>query len=348
MNCKNNNPIISIVIPSRNERNYIGACLDSVLNQGYGDDRLDVIVVDGMSEDGTREIVREYLKKYSFIRMLDNYKRVTPAALNVGVKNARGEYILILGSHSELGDGVLRIIADKYRDKKADCIGGLIKTLPGDSTVVANAIALALSHPFGVGRSYFRIGMRQERYVNTVPYGCYRKGVFEKIGMFDEDLVRNQDDEFNLRLFNRGGKLLLVPQIISKYYARGSLKKLWMMFYQYGYFKPLVAKKVGIRRTWRQMIPAFFVIGLFASVLSFVYDPLTWKYIVGYVGTYMVVNIYVSSQSARKKGWKILPILPIVFLVLHLGYGMGYLKGIFDFTLSKQNGGKIDDMPITR
>jgi len=343
------NPTISIVIPCRNEKGYIGACLDSILNQGYPHDKLDVIVVDGMSDDGTRDVVLEYSRKYNFIRLTDNKRRVTPVALNIGVENARGRYVLILGSHSELGRGVLEIVAQKYQESDADCIGGLIKTLPEDESVVANAVALALAHPFGVGRSYFRIGMSKERYVDTVPFGCYKKEVFQKIGMFDEDLVRNQDDEFNLRLLNYGGKILLVPEIISKYYARGSLKKLWRMFYQYGYFKPLVAWKVGTKRIWRQMIPAVFVSGLFALTLYTIDRPAEWVYLAAYAGVYSLTNVLVSVRIAANKSWKLLPVLPVVFSVLHLSYGIGYLRGVLDFLIAKKHArGKVSDMPITR
>ena len=145
----------------------------------------------------------------------------------------------------------------------ADNVGGVCRTLPASDSAMAKAIAVGMSHPLGVGNSHFRIGCRPEdRWVDTVPFGCYRREVFDRIGLFDEELVRNQDDELNLRLIKHGGRILLSPRIVCKYFARDSLAKLWRMYYQYGYFKPLVVRKVGGVMTLRQLLPPLFVLGL--------------------------------------------------------------------------------------
>lgn len=222
-------------------------------------------------------------------------------------------------------------------------------TLPANDTILAQSIAFSLSHPFGVGNAYFRIGSKEPKYVDTVPFGCYKKEVFEKIGFFDEDLVRNQDDEFNLRLIKNGGKILLVPEIVSHYFARDSLGKLWKMYFQYGCFKPLVVKKVGAVLTGRQLMPSVFVGSLiFFGILSPIVKPFLWV-LISVVSLYLFSNIIFSFSIAVKKGLKYFVALPIVFATLHFSYGIGYLKGILDFMiLKKYTRKKIEDIPLSR
>lgn len=240
---ENNNLKVSIIIPCRNEEKFIGKCLDSIIAQDYPIDNLEVLVVDGMSEDNTRKIVKNYIQKYSFVKLLENPQKIVPTALNIGIKNAKGDIFIIMGAHSIYEKDYIFKCVKYLHAYDVDNVGGIGITLPGDNTIIAKSIALALSHPFGVGNAYFRIGSKEPRYVDTVPFGCYKREVFDRIGLFDEDLVRNQDDEFNLRLIKNGGKILLGPDIISYYYARDSIHKLWKMYFQYGYFKPSVAKK---------------------------------------------------------------------------------------------------------
>lgn len=342
-------PMISIVIPCRNEENFIGMCLESIISNDYPKDHLEVLVVDGVSEDRTRDIVKTYVEKCSYIKLLNNPKKITPCAMNIGIKEALGSYIIILGSHSKIKNNFIKLNVRSIEENKADCVGGVTITLPSNETVIAQSIALALSHPFGVGNAYFRVGSNKPRYVDTVPFGCYKKELFSKIGYFDEDLARNQDDEFNLRLIKNGGKILLAPDIVSYYHARDSISKIWQMFFQYGYFKPLVAKKVGGILTWRQMMPALFVGSLLISLLlSFIFKPFFYLFLL-ISSLYCLVNLGISFHIAMKKGWKHFLMLPIVFATVHFSYGIGYLKGIWDFLVLKKNRRKkIEDVPLTR
>ena len=255
-------PAVSVVIPCRNEERYIGPCLDSLLECDYPLDRLEVLVVDGMSDDRTRDIVRQYAADHSFIRLVDNPKRITPCAMNAGVLAALGDVIMPMGAHAVYTQRYISRLVEALLETGADNVGGVLVTLPADDTATARALAIALSHPFGVGNSYFRIGARERRIVDTVPFGCYRKEVFQRIGLFDEELVRNQDDELNGRLVRAGGRIMLVPEVESRYYARGSFGQVARMFFQYGYFKPLAAWKVGRVTSLRQVVPAAFVAGL--------------------------------------------------------------------------------------
>jgi GT2 family glycosyltransferase len=233
-----------------------------------------------MSEDNTREIIKRYIKKYPFIKLINNSKKIVPTALNIGIRKARGDIIIRIDVHNTYPSNYIEKLILWIRKSKADNVGGIWITKAGAETPIAKAIALALSHPFGVWNPYFRIGIKEPKYVDTVPFGCYRREVFDKIGLFDEDLVRNQDDEFNLRLIKNGGKILLVPDIISYYYARDSIYKLWKMYFQYGYFKPLVVKKVGGILAWRQIIPSSFISSLIlALLLSFFAKFFLWLFL---------------------------------------------------------------------
>ena len=198
-----NSPFVSIIIPCRNEEKFISKCLDSIVAQDYPKDKIEVLVVDGRSTDRTREIVKEYIQRYSFIKILDNPKKITPVAMNIGIKRAKGDCILILSSHSKIDTNFVRKNILNLQKYHADCVGGIIITLPASKSLLCQSIALALSHPFGVGNAYYRIGSKKPKFVDTVPFGCYKKEVFEKIGLFDEELIRNQDDEFNLRFIAR-------------------------------------------------------------------------------------------------------------------------------------------------
>ncbi|MEW6602740.1 MAG: glycosyltransferase family 2 protein [Nitrospirota bacterium] len=342
------NILLSIVIPCRNEEKFIGKCLDSIIANEFPKESMEVLVVDGMSDDNTRAVIEKYSDNFFFIKLLGNPKKVTPAALNLGIKSAQGKYIMILSGHSKIDQYFIKANMDAFQKYSADCIGGILVTLPAEETLVPQAIAIALSHPFGVGNSYFRIGSNKAKYVDTVPFGCYRKEVFNKVGFFDEDLIRNQDDEFNLRLLKNGGKVLIVPDIISYYYARGSLSKLWKMYFQYGLFKPLVSKKVGKIMTWRQIIPALFVSSLVASLtLSLLMSQFIGLFAL-IMMSYLSANMFFSLSLSVKKGFKYFLVLPIVFPILHVSYGWGYLKGVKDYFVFKKNNKNNEGIPLTR
>ena len=303
-----------------------------------------------MSEDNTRGIIERYIKKYPYIKLINNSKKIVPTALNIGVKEAKGDIIIRIDVHSSYPCNYVEKIILWIEKSKADNVGGILIVKPGSETVIAKAIASVLSHPFGVGNALFRIGIKNPQYVDTVPLGAYKRAVFDKIGLFDEDLVRNQDDEFNLRLIKNGGKILLVPDIFSYRYTRDSLDKFWKMYFQYGYFKPLVAKKVGGILTWRQIIPSLFIGSLIlASLLSFLSNIFFWIFLF-ILGLYTTINFSISLIiSIKKKELKLLPSLMASFITLHFSYGFGYLKGIWDFVVFKKHlKKKIKDMPLTR
>lgn len=342
-------PFISIIIPCRNEEKFIGKCLDSIIGQDFSNENMEILVVDGMSDDRTRDIIANYAKQFSFIKQLENPNKIVPTAMNIGILKSKGKIIIRMDAHNTYEKDYISKCIKYMKEYDADNVGGIWITLPSNKSLLAKSIALALSNPFGVGNAHFRIGSKEPRYVDTVPFGCYRKEVFEENGLFDEDLIRNQDDEFNLRLIRNGGKILLVPDIVSYYYARDSLSKLWQMYYQYGYFKPLVTHKIGAILTWRQLIPSLFLCSLmFTFVLSF-FSYYFMRIFLLIIASYIATNLIFSFAIAIEKSLKLLAFLPITFATLHFSYALGYLKGIWDFVVFKKHKNKkIADMALTR
>jgi len=333
-----NNLFVSIIIPCRDEEKFICKCLDSIITQDYPKDKIEILVVDGMSTDRTREIIVDYIHKHTFIRLLDNPKKIVPTAMNIGIKNCSGQIIIRIDVHTRYPDNYVSKCIQYSNQYGVDNVGGVWITLPGAETTVAKAIALALSSNFGIGNALFRTGVKEPTYVDTVPFGCYKREVFNKIGLFDEDLIRNQDTEFNLRLKKAGGKILLVPDIVSFYYARETYAKLLKMYLQYGYFRVLTVKKIGKIIGFRQLIPAIFIASLTLNLLLSLFSLTFFALFLFELAFYLFVNIFVSLLiSIQKKKLLFFPSLILAFIVIHSAYGYAYLKGIFHFLILKKD-----------
>jgi glycosyltransferase involved in cell wall biosynthesis len=342
-------PLVSVIVPCRNEGKRIAPCLDSILANDYPGERLEVLVVDGMSSDETRSVVERYSAGHACIRLLDNTRQITPAALNIGIAAAHGTVIVRMDAHVDYPADYIRCLVQLLDEKGADNVGGVCLTQPGGDTAMARAIAVGMSHPAGVGNSYFRIGSAEERWVDTVPFGCYRKEVFQRIGLFDEELVRNQDDEFNLRLIRSGGRILLAPQVVCRYYARDSLGKLWRMYYQYGYFKPLVVRKVKGVMTFRQLAPPLLVLCLVAGGLLAPWSRLAAAGWASLALCYLAALSAFAVPIAVRHGLSVGFSLTLVFLTLHVSYGVGYLRGVLDYwILRKRVTERNAALPISR
>lgn len=319
---------ISLIVPCRNEEIYIDRCLNSVIEQDYPMDNLEVLVVDGMSKDKTLQIVENYREKLLSIKILKNPKKTTPYAFNLGINYSKADIIMIMSAHSTLGkDYISKCV--KYLDKHdVGNVGGIWITLPGDNTIIAQSIALTLSHPFGVGNTYFRIGSEEPRYVDTVPFGCYRKEVFRKIGLFNEELIRNQDLEFNLRLKKAGGKILLVPDIVSYYYARSTLKALAKNNFSNGFWVIYSTKFAKMPFSVRHLIPFFFVLSICGSlILSLISKPFIYL-LVFVLATYLIANIFFSLRISFQRGFKYFIPVMLSFTTLHFSYGFGSIWGL--------------------
>jgi glycosyltransferase involved in cell wall biosynthesis len=326
-------PLVTVLIPCRNEERYIGRCLESVLASDFAKDRLEVLVIDGMSEDGTRRILADYTTRYSWIRLIDNPQRTAPHALNLGIRASTGTVLVRLDAHASYPPHYLSRLVSALEEYGADNVGGVLRTLPGADGPMAGAIAVAMSHPLGVGSSRFRIGTTTPRWVDTVAFFCVRRELFERVGMFDEELSRDQDGEFNGRVIKRGGRILLVPDVVLEYYARPTLRQTALMFFQYGYFKPLTARKLGRVMTVRQLVPPVFLGAVVSSGLLGTIWPWPRAAFGLIAGSYLLGVGFAAVRTALKQGLGVGLALALVLPVMHLCYGIGYWRGVFDFAL---------------
>lgn len=332
---------VSVIIPTRNEERFIENTIQSILDQDYPTEKLEIIIADGRSDDATRDLITPFTQQYPNIKLIDNPEQIVPFALNYAIEQSTGEVIIRLDAHSVYPNNYISRLVEELFLNDADNVGGVWITTPANEGIVATAIAFASSHPLGIGDASYRLNSTQVREVDTVPFGCFKRSVFEKVGLFDADLIRNQDDEFNGRILKNGGKIFLVPDVKIIYYSRATLGTMRKMFYQYGLFKPLVNKKLGAAATWRQFVPPIFVLGLFSGCLSFLFPWFLMLWISG-VAIYLMMVLFVSLQIAfRNKRLPLGLILPIVFISIHFSYGLGYLKGyVKTFLLNQYVGSK--------
>ncbi len=327
---------VSIIIPCRNEEKHIIDALNSIIYGDYSMTDMEILIVDGRSNDKTRDIVREFEKKHKQIKLIDNPQQTVPYAMNYGIKEAKGDIIIRLDAHSIYPKDYISQLIYWLDNLDADNVGGVIEPIFQDNNVKANAIAYSSSHIFGVGNSKFRLQHESTEplLVDTVPFGCFRAKVFEKVGLYDTDLIRNQDDELNARIIQHSGKIYLIPTLKVKYYTRNSFSKLFKMFYQYGYFKPLVNKKLKKPATFRQFIPLLFVLFIIIGGLLCLVTSFFNKFFLLIICFYFIINFFVSiGISMKDKNFKLLPYLIVSFFVIHISYGLGYLRGIIDFII---------------
>jgi len=324
------NILVSVICPIYNEEKYMAACIESILEQDFPKEKLEFMLIDGMSTDKTREIIKHYTATHSFIRLIDNPDKVAPVALNMGIKNATGNIIIRIDGHSSFPKNYISALVKYLIDLNADNVGGLWKTLPAKDTLICNAIAIASGNKFGVGNSLHKVGCKQVIQTDTVPFGCFRREVFDQIGFFDENLLRTEDDEFNARLTAHGGKIFLIPDIIINYYARDTFNKMCKMYYQYGLYKPLVMKKLGKPATIRQFFPMLFVLYLFFGLgLSFFSKIIMIVYL-SIMLVYWVLGLMIGIKEAKlNKKAGLIYLLPLTFFMIHLSYGWGYIVGIY-------------------
>jgi glycosyltransferase involved in cell wall biosynthesis len=328
-------PRVSIIIPCRNEAGYIAHCLNSILASDYPQDLLEILVADGHSTDGTREILARYCAEHGSVQLLDNPRGTTSGGLNAAIQASSGAVVIRMDAHVLYPPDYISRLVRGLEESGADNVGGVLETVPADKSAMARAIAVGMSHRFGVGNSHFRVGTSQRREVDTVPFGCFRREIFSRIGLFDEELIRNQDDEFNFRVITRGGRVVLLPDVSCRYFARRSLHQLGRMYYQYGYFKPLVARKVGRIMTVRQLVPSLLVVSLAVSALGALWVPGAGIILALVLAAYGLLVGLAAVDAARTHGLWCGAALGAVIPTLHFSYGIGFLLGIRDHLLTR-------------
>lgn len=318
--------LVSVICPIFNEKKFIAQFLDDIIRQDFSKKDWEVFLVDGMSDDGTRDVIEQYVNRCPYLFLIDNTKRTAPTALNHGIGLAKGDVIVRMDAHAHYPSNYVSTLVSALVRLNADNVGAVCRTIPADNSSVSLVIAKAMSNRFGVGNSFFRIGSEIERKVDTVPFGCFRKDVFSRFGLFDEEMVRCQDNELNGRICLHQGSVFLIPSISFDYYARDSFAKLWKLFYQYGLYKPLVARKLGRPATRRQLVPPLFVLVLIGGAVVGALNSLVglfWmSFVILYVGT--------SYHFARKEQMTLFKTVGLMwaFFLMHISYGVGYILGI--------------------
>ena len=318
-----------MIVPVRNEAAFLSRSLGSVLAQDYPHARMEVLVADGMSTDQTRaEIERLAAETDIPVTAFDNPGRIVPTGLNAALDRARGSVIVRVDGHTVLAPDYVRQCVSALARSGADNVGGRMNAV--SESPLGEAVALATSSRFGVGGARFHYSEREE-WVDTVYMGCWPRSVFDRIGFFDEEMVRNQDDELNYRLLATGGRILLSPRIRSRYYNRTTLRSLWRQYFQYGYWKVRVMQKHPFQMRPRQFAPPAFAAYMIGAVLAVPLTPVGWLPLALGGGAYLAANLGASVWTAQSGNWKALPLLPVAFATLHFSYGLGFLAGLVRF-----------------
>lgn len=323
-------PFVSVFMPIRNETKYLQHSLNAIIYQDYPPENLELLIADGLSTDGTREIIARFQERYPHrsISLHDNPGRIVPTALNTLIPIANGDILIRVDGHCQIAPDYVRQCVDALQRTDAYIVGGKM-TATGENTF-GNIVALAMNSPFGTGwtRSHYS---EKEEWAESVYLGAWRREIFKNIGFFDEELVRNQDDEFNYRYRANGGKILLSPKIKSIYSVRSTPIKLFKQYFQYGFWKVRVLQKHPRQLSFSKFLPPAFVGAfLFALILSFFW-PL-WQPILAIVlGSYLVVNLIASIWTVSTTDWKSIFLLPIVYSIIHISYGLGFLMGLIKF-----------------
>lgn len=333
---------ISVIVPVYNEAKHIERTLRSILANS-GTDAVEVIVVDGMSEDGTRPIVQRLAVDHANVRLLDNPHRTVPHAMNLAIRAARGEILVRVDGHAEIAPDFLAMcLLELDAHPECACVGGAIEYVP-DGTY-APSISMAMASSFGVGNATFRLGGR-DGYVDTLAFGAYRKSALVEIGLFDEELVRNQDDELNYRLLQAGHKIWLSKRIRSRYYGRSTFPKLFRQFFQYGYWKVFVNRKHRVVTTLRQLVPPLFVVSIGSLAVAPLVLPITYWPLLIVVVAYLLAALGFGLRKTRRP--RRLCEVMLAFVTLHFAYGLGYLEGILHFSILRR-GPIVRHKQITR
>jgi len=321
-------PTVSVIVPCRNEEDYIEKCIRSILAQEPPPGGFEVIVADGISDDGTRDILQRLAEEDSRLQVVDNPERVIPAGLNLAIRAAHGKVIVRVDAHTDYASDYVRQCFEVLHETGADNVGG--PWIAEGKGLIGRGIAAAFQSPFAVGGALCHQSS-YEGALDTVYLGCWPIEVFERIGLFDEELVRSEDDEFNLRLTRAGGKIWQSPRIKSLYHPRESLKSLLQQQLQYGYWKVRVIQKHKIPASIRHLIPGCFVLLLMFLGLAAPWSNVAlWSWI-GLGGIYLLCNLAASILTGSRFGWALFPLFPVVFAFYHFGYGYGFLRGLLDF-----------------
>lgn len=333
-------PTVSIIVPCFNEQRTIGMLLDAIFNQTYPVEDIEVVIADGFSTDGTREVVEQFANEHASLSILlvDNPKRIIPAALNVSIGHARGDYIIRLDAHSIPEPDYVALCIETIQKTGAANVGGAWEIKPAGEAWVARSIAAAASHPLGAGDARYRYkGDAGE--VHTVPFGAFQRSWVDRVGEFNETLLSNEDYEYNYRLRRAGGKIWFDPAIQSVYFARKDLRELMVQYLRYGYWKAMMLAQNPESLRWRQALPAGFVFGLITLSVLALALPFTRIFLAIYVGVYAAITIgFGLVEALRRLDLGIVFGFPLALWVMHFAWGSAFFGGIIAWLLRRFRG----------
>ena len=330
--------LISIICPTYNEEKYIVKCIESILSQTYAKERLEVLFIDGGSTDSTMHVIKEFQKKHSFIKLLNNPNKIVPYAMNIGIKEALGTIIIRIDAHSLYPENYVTVLVSNLIKMDADNVGAVCVTDVINKNKKTLAIREVLSNKFGVGNSLFRTGVDKVTEVDTVPFGCYKKEVFSKFGLYNNKLVRNQDIELNSRIKRAGGKIYLLPDLTCTYYAREKFRDIYKNNYNNGKWNILTVyfTKKFDSLSVRHFIPLLFLLSLILPLLaSYVYFPCVYLTFISIV-SYLTLMMLISFNILIEKKINFIYLL-ITFVILHISYGLGSLVAVLSLPFQKSN-----------
>jgi succinoglycan biosynthesis protein ExoA len=319
-------PFVSVVMPVRNERAYIERSLGAVLGQDYPAELMEIVVADGMSDDGTAEMLQQMAAADPRVTVIENPKRTAPCALNLATARTRGDIVVRVDGHCQVAPDFVSRCVQHLLEDGIDGVGGCLVTV-GESKE-AEAIAAAMSSPFGVGGAAFRTAHDITMLADTIPFPAYTRQIIEAAGPYDEEFTKNQDDEYNYRIRKIGGKLLLSSDVKSVYYSRATLPSLARQYYGYGLFKPRVLWKHPRQMKARQFVPALFVVSLALALLLSPFSRWARRAFIGIVLMYAGASGVASVRTAAQTDHRHLRYLPAAFAALHFSYGTGFLVGL--------------------
>lgn len=323
-------PTVSVVIPCYNEERFIGKVLENLAGQ-YAAERYEIIIVDGMSTDETRAVVAEFMQRHPEIavRLVDNPARNIPTALNLGIEQSRHEIIVRMDAHSVPSENYVRRCIEGLSNDEVSVIGMPWRIRASEETLTARAIALAVAHPFGIGDAKYRLANSASQFVDTVPFGAFRKSLWREVGGFNEALLANEDYDFHYRVRQRGGRILLDTGGYSIYFARNTFKALAVQYFRYGRWKAQMLKLNPRSLRLRQLVAPVFVLSLVVLTALGMWRPVAWLALLPVVAPYVALAVFFAFKLSRKeRDWRLLPLIALAFLIIHTAWGSSFLTGL--------------------
>src|SRR5882724_4445361 len=318
---------ISFIMPVRNEEGFIRGSLQSLVDQSYPASECEIIVVDGRSSDGTREITEEIRERNPQVLYLDNPAGIVPTAMNIGIRAARGEIIIRADGHNVYPRDYAANCVKYLEETGADNVGGPWATVAADESLSARLVAAILSSPFGVGNSKFRTS-REEGFVDTVPFGAFRREIFDRVGMYNEKLVRNQDNELNARIRKAGGKIYITPALTTHYHPVKNFLGLLKYAFKTSQWHIFTLRENRGSMGVRHLAPAMFLLLLLILLPASFASATALAFLIGILCAYILTGFYFSLRAKAEGNWDMAAVQPFATMCFHMTYGAGTLFGL--------------------